>query len=115
MSAESLYKLLSQYRFTLANEKALQSEISTLLTDNNIKHLREVKLSDKDCIDFMVGDIGMETKLKGTAMSIYNQCERYCESPEVKELLLVTNRSMGLPEEINGKPAFLLSLGRGWL
>ena len=77
MNAEYLHKLLSKYRFTLSHEKALQAEISALLTDNKIEHSREVKLSDRDCIDFLVGSTGMEVKLKGSAMAIYKQCERF--------------------------------------
>lgn len=115
MNAESLHKLLSLYRLTLSREKTLQDEISKILTTNKIEHRREVRLSDKDCIDFLIGNVGMEAKLQGAAMAIYKQCERYCGYPEVKELLLVTNRSIGLPKEINGKPTYLLSLGKGWL
>lgn len=115
MNAGFLHKLLSKYRFTLSHEKALQAEISALLTDNKIEHSREVKLSDRDCIDFLVGNTGMEVKLKGSAMAIYKQCERYCGYQRVGELILVTNRSMGLPKEINGKATYLLSLGKGWL
>lgn len=113
--AEFLHKLLSKYRLPLSNEKALQSEIGELLTANGIKHEREVGLSDKDRIDFMVGSVGMEVKLKGSAVEIYKQCKRYCGYPEVKELILITNRSMAFPNEINGKPTYSLSLGRRWL
>lgn len=113
--AEFLYKLFSKLRLPLSNEKALQAAISVALTASGIKHDREVRLSDKDCIDFMVGSVGMEVKLKGPAVAIYKQCKRYCGYPEVQELLIVTNRSMGLPNEIDGKPTYLLSLGKGWL
>lgn len=113
--AEFLHKLLSKHRFTLSHEKALQAEIGALLTANKIEHSREVKLSDRDCIDFLIGNVGMEVKLKGAAMAIYKQCERYCGYPEVGELILVTNRSMGFPKEINKKPTYLLSLGKNWL
>ena len=63
----------------------------------------------------MVDSVGMEVKLKGAAMAIYKQCERYCSYPKVEELILITNRSMGFPKEINGKATYLLSLGKGWL
>lgn len=115
INAESLYKLLSKHRLPLSNEKALQAAIGVILTANGIEHDRESRLSDKDCIDFLVGGVGMEVKLKGSAVAIYKQCKRYCGYPEVEELLIVTNRSMGLPNEIDGKPTYLLSLGKGWL
>jgi hypothetical protein len=40
---------------------------------------------------------------------------RYAEHPEVKALILASNVSMGLPEEINGKPVFAASLSAGWI
>lgn len=115
MTAKRLHDLLSKCRFTLSNEMALQAEIGSFLTINKIEYAREVRLSTKDRIDFMVEGVGIEVKLKGRAMAIYKQCERYCGCPAVKELVLVSNRSMGLPDEINGRPVYLLNLGRAWL
>lgn len=115
MNAEFLHKLLSKHRLPLSNEKELQAAIGAVLTYNSIDYTREARLSGKDYIDFLVGDVGIEVKLKGSAMAIYKQCKRYCGYPEVKELIIVTNRSMGFPKEIDGKPTYLLSLGRMWL
>lgn len=115
MNTEALYKLLASYSLTLSCEKVLQTEIGDLLTTNGVEHTREVRLSDKDCIDFMVGSVGIEVKLKGSPMDIYRQCERYCGHQEVSELILVTNRSMGFPALLKWKPTYILSLGRSWL
>ena len=108
--------LLSKHRFELQNEKVLQAAISEVLTKANIEHEREFRLSQADVIDFFAEDcIGIEVKLKGNASEIYKQCKRYCEHNDVKALILVTNRSMGLPGYINSKPSYLVSLGKGWL
>lgn len=74
---------------------------------------REVELVKGDIIDFMVGPIGVEVKIKGQRRAIYRQCERYCEHACVGSLVLATNVAMGMPETINGKPVFVASLGRG--
>ena len=110
-----IFSLFKAHRLSLTSEKVLQSEIADLLASKNIPFEREVSLSPGDCIDFLVGDIGIEVKLKGSAKAIYRQCARYCQSDRIREILLVTNRAMGLPREINAKPAYLLSLGVSWL
>jgi len=121
-TAEFIYNLLAGHRFSLSCEKTLQAEIGKILTAAGVGYESEVSLSDpvysppsKDCIDFMAGGVGMEVKIKGAAMAIFRQCERYCRYPEVKELILITNKSMGFPHEIFGKRTYLLSLGKRWL
>lgn len=76
---------------------------------------REVRLDADSIIDFMVGPVGIESKLRGGKMDIFRQLERYAAFPEIEALILVTNTAMGLPKEIGGKPTFYLSLGAGWL
>jgi hypothetical protein len=111
----SLYLLLSSCRFQLADEKRLQGEIEGLLLAKCIPFEREYHLSKAACIDFMVDGIGVEVKTKGSARNIFRQCEKYCAFQAVTQFILLTNRSMGLPESIMGKPAYLINLGRAWL
>lgn len=108
---------IKRARVDLSDEKRTQRDIAEVLEAHQIPHEREVKLSKKDIVDFMVGTVAVEVKLKtGTSkMDIYRQLQRYAESPKVSALILVTNLSMGLPETINGKPAYFISLGRAWL
>jgi hypothetical protein len=80
-----------------------------------IEHTREARLDGKNRIDFKVGGIGIEVKIKGNAKAIYKQCARYCALPEIEALILVTGRSMGFPETINNKPCYVVRLGKGWL
>lgn len=110
-----IHTLLSRHRFSLSCEKELQAEISCILDSHGIAHEREVRLAEGDVIDFMVGHVGMEVKIKGNADAIYKQCRRYCASAVVQEFMLVTNRSMGLPRDIDGKPCYILNLGKGWM
>lgn len=107
--------ILGSYRFPLSNEKILQREIAEVLTKNNIVFQKEASLQGSGIIDFLIGDIGIEIKIKGNALSIYKQLERYCEREEIKEIILVTNRTMGLPNKINGKPAHIISIGKAWI
>ncbi len=110
-----IHQLLSRHRFDVSEEKSLQEQLGDVFKLNGIDFKREVQLSAHDRIDFLVGDIGIEVKIKGSPSAIYQQCRRYCALEQVKELLLITGRSMGLPGEIEGKPCYLHNLGLSWL
>lgn len=104
-----------QNRFPLEVEKETQAAIEQKLKDSGIEYSREHKLDQENIPDFFIDGIAIEIKIKGNAKSIYKQCERYCQFQEVKSLILVTNRSMGFPKEINGKPCYFINLGKAWL
>lgn len=115
MTSETIYKTLSSVRLPLENEKVLQEHIARVLSSSKINFLREHRLDSRNIIDFLVSGIGIEVKISGGKKSIYNQCVRYCDFESVKELILITNKSMGFPSEINNKPCFVLNLGKAWL
>ena len=109
--------LIRRHRLDLSNEKATQQQLADLFTAQNILFEREKCLSTKDIVDFLVqGGIAVEVKLHGAKkMSVYRQLKRYATHNEVSELVLITNLSMGLPPEIEGKPVYYASLGAAWL
>jgi hypothetical protein len=112
---QSIHKVLSTHRFPVHNEKQLQTDIAFIFERSGISYIREHILDNNNIIDFMSGDIGVEVKIKGNKKAIYLQCERYCDFPGIKSLLLITNRSMGFPKQINGKDCYVLNLGKAWL
>lgn len=112
---QSILFHLRRKRFELQNEKSLQLQMFDFLKPIFPEIQREFILDKKNTIDFLLFGIGMEVKIKGSKMSIYKQCERYCKFEEIKSLILITNRSMGFPESINGKDCYVLNLGRAWL
>lgn len=117
MTLDAIVKTLSWVKFPLQNEKLLQAEISKVLP----LCMREYTLHDSNgacgTIDFFSirSGVGVEIKIQGGKKQIYRQVKRYCDSFEIKALVLVTNRSMGLPAEINGKPCVVVNLGEAWL
>lgn len=115
ISPEQIIKELSRWRYPLNHEKRTQELISSSLTNAGIEHQREVRLTPTDIVDFMVGDIAIEVKLKGQRRAILKQCERYATHEAVQSLVLVTNAAMGFPPEIHGKPCYMMSLGKAWL
>lgn len=110
-----LIKVISSSRFSVDNEKNTQAEIERKIIESGIPYKREHHLDAINIPDFFIDGIAVEVKIKGTAKTIYRQCERYCKFDEVEKLVLVTNRSMGFPKEINGKPCYVINLGRAWL
>jgi hypothetical protein len=108
--------VLKKHRFTLEDEKVLQMEISNKLTVAGIPFFRERRLDPRNIVDFLVWpSIAIEVKIGGSKMSIYKQCERYCGFNEVKAIILLTNKSVLLPEEIKGKQAHVINLSESWL
>lgn len=110
----AIHALLKGKRFNLQNEKETQKQIGEILSP--ILHIApEYRLDANNIIDFMVGQVGVEVKIKGNKMAIYKQCERYCKFESVKALILVTSKAMGFPEQINGKPCYVLNISKAWL
>lgn len=114
-TVQDIFALLSRLRLPLSDEKLLQETIAEAFDRAGILHLREDRLSDKDVIDFTVGRIGIEVKIKGARRAIFNQVCRYAEHDRIKELILITNVATGFPAELNGKPVFVLNLAKAWL
>ena len=110
-----LVNFLKNKTFNLSNEKLTQGQIEKELTLDRIVFYREKRLSETDKPDFMIGDIAIEVKLKGSAAEIFRQCERYCSYSEVRVLILMCSRPMGIKGEINGKPIYLIDMGKSWL
>lgn len=107
--------LRKQKFLSLDNEKRLQSEILKSLQGAGFDVEPEVSLNKTDRIDFMIGEIGIEVKIKGSSVQVLKQVERYCESDRVKIIVLLTSRAHGFPSEINGKPVRLIRLCGAWL
>lgn len=115
MKPEEIVLFLRARRFPLNDEKALQAMLSQEFSNAGIEHEREVVLAPGDKVDFMVGAVAIEVKIRESKRKIYNQCARYMEHERVSSLVLLTATAIGLPPEICGKPIFYVSLSRSWL
>jgi len=116
MGIDNLFKMITSSPIMVTTEKEVQSELEGLLIKNSISNQREFKLSDKDIPDFMLDDgTIIEVKIKGPKRSIYRQIERYAKDDKVKTIVLITNRSLGFPSEINSKPCYVINLSLAWL
>lgn len=104
-------------RLNLQNEKELQIELEAILLESGINFTREFYLSKTDIIDFYFPDIcvGMEVKIAKAPKQIFKQLDRYTKSDQISEIILITSKTMGLPDKINEKPAHLIKLSNSWL
>lgn len=115
LDVQGLVSLLRGQGFRLTNERRLQGDLSEFLSGMGIEHVREVSLGTLGVIDFTIGTIGLEVKVKDSRMKIYRQMSRYAQHRELSALILATNVPMGFPPEIEGMPVYVVNLSRAWL
>lgn len=105
-------------RFDLSNEKTCQEEVEAHLCEAypDWRINREHRLSARDVPDFLIQGVAVEVKMNAASpRAIIRQLERYAAHDKVRSLILLSNRAVVLPAEINGKPVDGVSLGRAWL
>lgn len=109
---------ITAYRYTVVDEGELQEALERALIASGLQVDREVYLDSRNRIDFMVDGVGIEVKVAGKAASLVRQLHRYAKFESVKELVVVTTRSMhahAIPESIDDKPVRTLVLRTGLL
>jgi hypothetical protein len=97
-------------------ESELGDAVAKRLSDMGVAFEREVWLNDTDRIDFMVGRVGVELKLKGPVSAVARQLARYAQSERVDSLVLVTTRfkHKAVPKQLCRKPIAVVCVGN-WL
>jgi len=108
-------RLLQSVRPSLVSEKLAQQQL--FVSVQALGFVREHRLDEKNIPDFFCQDYGIaiEVKIKGTKKAIYKQLLRYSQFEAVKILILCTNKALGLPAQIGGKPCYFIHLGKAWL
>jgi hypothetical protein len=114
-AAAQLAAIAKRVKLPMTDEKAAQVEFAAALDAAGVAHKREVQLSKRDIVDFMVGGLAIELKIKGSRTEIARQLERYAEHDRVTEIMLVTCRSIALPPSIGGKPVTVVHASAAWL
>lgn len=113
VTAGDIAKALRAFRFIYSNEKQLQSGVARALASRGIAFEPEKDLGrDFGIVDFMVGRIAIEVKIKGSPSAVARQLIRYCGCPDVDEIILFTGRRRlgGLPRKLGGKKLRVLSI-----
>ena len=101
----------------VGSESAFQTGVELVLQKHGIAYIREWDLGRAfGRIDFYLpgSGTGLELKIKGSPSDVARQLYRYCLSPDIASLILLTprHRLARMPETMNGKP--LLSVSLSW-
>lgn len=113
MTPAQVTAAIEAHRFNATSEEDLQRGISEALERAGIAHEREVRLTPRDRIDFMVGAIGVEVKIGGGISALTRQLLRYAQVERVAELVVVSTRlqlSLQVPRDLNGKPVSVVTI-----
>lgn len=97
-------------------EQYIHEQIKNVLNKHQIRYYHEYYLGPQNRVDFLTsGGTAIEVKKGRPHMnSLLNQIERYLSFNKVKGMIVVTEKGLPLPNEINGKPVQLISLNRLW-
>lgn len=119
MTLNELGIWLSSLPLRIGHEKLAQADLEAHLVQKQLTFTREASLSREDHPDFIVqtteGQAVVELKIRAQRKRIFKQLERYAKHECVAGVFLFTATPMGLPVTIEGKPAYSISMGQGWL
>jgi len=115
MTSEELCLLIERNVRGIGEEAYVQIALQRLFTKQKIAHERERWLSKKDRIDFLIGTVGVEVKVRGGLAAVISQLERYAASDLVSSLVLVSTKSTlcRVPTVLNGKPVHAAAILAG--
>ena len=120
---EDITRTLSELRINPVNEEFdLQRDIALLLISHKFSFYKEKTLGPRNRVDFLVSDkiaanegIAIEVKKgKPNKQQVINQLRRYAAFPRVKGIILVVEKNLDIPKEINGKPCKSFGLNKLW-
>lgn len=114
--AERIGTVLRAESFVHVAERGLHEQVAAALAAAGLPVEREVRLGPADRIDLLVGDVGVEVKVKGAANAVMRQLLRYSHSDRVERLVLVTIRAahLRLPRTAGGKQLSVVFVARPW-
>lgn len=97
---------LARRRFTFKTEEDLYPLLAEVFEGAGLAYRKQAQLSPEDRIDFMLGTVGVEVKVKGGLAEVTRQLHRYAQHESVSGLVLVTSkaRHTGVPSWLNNKP-----------
>lgn len=91
---EEIKKILKSYSFSFKDEYDLQDALEEIFITHNIEYEREKTLSKDSQIDFLLGNLGLEVKVKGSVDSVWKQTKKYLQY--LDKILIVTSQSKHL-------------------
>lgn len=113
MMLETLHMALAGHAVTTDNEAELSDAVRRLLDARGIRYETEVRLDARDRLDFLVGTVAIELKVKGSLAALLRQLDRYARHERIDSLLVATTlrRLTYLPAALHGKRIEAVHMG----
>lgn len=107
---QAIASTLAGYKLSRGTELKLQDDIGKVFTANCIPCVREWWLSEMDKPDFIVHNIAIECKIKGSVEAHLRQIKRYMKHEEVHGCIIVATRPYVVPDTVEGKPLMVIGI-----
>jgi hypothetical protein len=102
----------------LQDEYQLQEAIAKQLTSAGIQFFKEHRIGPRMRLDFFIpGGIVIEVKCgltKPNQTRLLNQLSKYSKVVSTTGFVVVVDRNVHMPPEVNGKPCVVLGLHKLW-
>lgn len=96
-------------------EPQIHNEIKKALQGCGIIFKHEYRILTHKRFDFWINGIVLEVKKrKPSKISLLNQLNRYTKVPDVKAVIVVLEKNIDIPKELNNKPIYVKSLNENW-
>jgi hypothetical protein len=94
-------------------EAELSAAVASLLSRAGIEFEAEVRIDARSRLDFLVGRVAIELKIRGGLSALIRQLDRYAQSDRIDAIAVVTTsrRLGGVPSELRGKPITVICMG----
>ncbi len=87
---------LSRFGYRFGSEAQLHDGIAEVLRSGGLRFTREVRISEKDRLDFLVdGGVTIEVKIAGSYAEALQQSARYLDQAEVDVVIIATTCGWG--------------------
>ena len=107
--------LMSMRAPVVMSEHTLHELALTTLKNSGIEAIHEVLISPGCRIDILAGDIGIEIKRgRPNKKILLEQLKKYATSDGIGAIILITEKSVSMPDKINRKPLKTIALNRLW-
>ena len=96
-------------------EYDIHQMVGDCLREAGLPCIHEAKIGKGCRIDYLVGDVGIEIK-KGKPIPrlLLQQLNRYAACDCLGSLIVLTQRSIKMPDKVGGKPLTHLSISQLW-
>lgn len=122
VTAREICSALQRPRIRLDHEESAQRDLHTYLCAQfpgvAAGIVRELRLTAAERVDLWFNGTVIEVKLRCRGhqkLAVYKQLCRYAKHPAVDNIILAHNLDMTLPDRVEDKPAYAVSLGMAWL